>query len=347
MFYEVIDLNKEHEATLTCYRQAVGGKFPNIEKRPVMIVIPGGGYQYCSEREADPIAFPYLEAGYQVFILNYAIRENAVWPNPLRDYEDAVRLIRSKADEWGLYPDRIAVVGFSAGGHLAAAAATMAAPDCRPNAALLGYAVLNEETAKMCEETAPDLIGQVDKDTCPCFLFASRNDNVVPIANTLAFMDALERVGISFECHIYAYGPHGFSVGNSGVMAPGAKLCNRAGNWVGDSIEWLKDMFGDFGSGRMTEPKCGHYANPDAAGGFSLDNTLGYLLKDPRSRAVLEPFLEEQKAKAGAGGAEANGPGKAHREAAARHMSLREALKFTNVPPEKAAQLEAELKAIE
>ncbi len=123
---------------MTVYLQEAG-KFRSGVKRPAVLVLPGGGYQYCSEREADPVALSYLKAGFQAFILRYSVGEDAVWPNPLDDYEQAMGLIRERAEEWNLYQDKIAVVGFSAGGHLAAAAAVMGVN--RPNAAVLGYAV--------------------------------------------------------------------------------------------------------------------------------------------------------------------------------------------------------------
>ena len=70
--------------------------------------------------------------------MRYSIKEDAKWPNPLEDYEEAMELIRSKSEEWNVYEDKIALIGFSAGGHLAASAATMSIN--RPNAAILGYA---------------------------------------------------------------------------------------------------------------------------------------------------------------------------------------------------------------
>ena len=93
---EIITLSKERNVTLTAYIQNVKGEFRNISKRPAILILPGGGYQYCSDREADPVAMPYLKAGYQVFILRYSVKEHAVWPNPLNDYEQAMELIRSK-----------------------------------------------------------------------------------------------------------------------------------------------------------------------------------------------------------------------------------------------------------
>lgn len=250
---EYIILNKERNVTLTAYLQAVGNEFSNISKRPAIIVMPGGGYQFCSDREADPVAFQYLKAGYQVFILRYSIKEYAKWPNPLEDYEQAMELIRSRAKEWNIYEDKIAVIGFSAGGHLAASAATLSRN--RPNAAMLGYAVTKGETAKECEQTAPDTVSAVDKNTCPCFIFATRDDNVVPIKNSTNFISALVEHDIAFESHIYSYGPHGFSTCDSSLMTPNMQISNRGPGWVNDSIEWLKEVFGDFGDGKMTKPK--------------------------------------------------------------------------------------------
>ena len=135
MDVEKIVLNGERNVTLTAYTQPVEGEFNHISKRPAVLILPGGGYSMCSDREADPVAFPYLEAGYQAFILRYSVGEDSVWPNPLDDYEQAMALIEERADEWKVLTDKIVVIGFSAGGHLAASAATMS--QHRPYAAIL------------------------------------------------------------------------------------------------------------------------------------------------------------------------------------------------------------------
>ncbi|MFV0362638.1 MAG: hypothetical protein ACK5LL_06055 [Suipraeoptans sp.] len=77
MNVEKIILNEERNVSLTAYLQAVGGEFRNIEKRPAILILPGGGYRMCSDREADPVAMAYLKAGYQVFILRYSVGEDA------------------------------------------------------------------------------------------------------------------------------------------------------------------------------------------------------------------------------------------------------------------------------
>ena len=261
MKYELIQLNEERNVTLTAYITETEGEYRYVTARPAVIVIPGGGYQFCSDREADPVAMPFLAAGYDVFILRYSVGENAVWPTPLQDYEDAYEYILSRADEWKVMKDKIAVIGFSAGGHLAAAAATMAKH--RPQAAILGYPVIREDTVHECEETAPGIPEHVSYDTCPCFIFATRTDSVVPIQNTIDMLNALNQYQVSFECHIYAYGPHGFSTGDSSVQSVDTIIANRAKDWVGDSIKWLRDVMGEFGNDGLSKPVCKAHVSED------------------------------------------------------------------------------------
>lgn len=325
---EIITLNEERNVTLTAYIQSVGGKFTNITKRPAILILPGGGYQYCSDREADPVAFSFLQAGYQAFLLRYSVGKDSIWPNPLEDVEQAMELIRSRED-WNIYTDKVAVAGFSAGGHLAAAAATMSKN--RPNAAILGYAVTGNDV-KACNVTAPDTSLFVDKNTCPCFVFATRTDDLVPIKNSIGFIHALEKADISFESHIYAYGPHGFSVGNSGVLTPGKPICNRAYRWVEDSIEWLKDMFGDFGEGEMTEPRCKGHFSGDSDLYLSLDCTIGHLMNIPAAVEAMGPIAEGMKDE--------------EMLKAVSSMQLKGALRFTKVPQEIVDEIEKRLKRI-
>lgn len=284
MICEKIILNKDRNVTLTCYIQD-----GNLN-RPAMIVIPGGAYAWCSDREADPVAQVYLQAGYHAFILRYSVKEHATWPNPLNDYDAAMAYIRAHGKEWHIYEDKIAVIGFSAGGHLAAAAATMAKH--RPNAAILGYAVAGKD-AKACLPSAPDTTQYVDKETCPCFIFSSRTDDVVAIQNSLQLMMALEKHHIAFESHIYAYGPHGFSTTVSSIQDRDTHMCNRIKNWTSDSIEWLKDVFGDFKSGTMTTPTCERYSCKDYEEYLSLDCTIGHLFENEEAREILKPLMPE------------------------------------------------------
>ena len=163
--------------------------------------------------------------------------------------------------------DKIAVAGFSAGGHLAGAAATIAKH--KPAAAILGYAVLNEQVDEIATN-APRIVEEVNYDTCPCFLFAARTDNVVPIHNSIQMMDALDKAGVTFESHIYAYGPHGFSTGDESIQTRESAFCPRIPNWVKDSIGFLKDVMGDFYVGTaedkvLTKPNCKAHITDDGA----------------------------------------------------------------------------------
>ena len=233
-------LNEKRNVTLTAYIQKVGGAFEHIEKRPAIIILPGGGYYFCSDTEADPIAFVYMKAGFQVFILRYSVDEHKAWRNPLDDYEQAYKLICEKSEEWAVDTSKIAVIGFSAGGHLVGCAATIS--ECKPNAAILGYPVLNRKTVDKYSTETPDVVASVDENTCPCFIFASRNDNTVPIENSIQFIDALNQNGVDFECHIYSDAPHGFSVADETVNAKAMDMCSRTPNWTADSVSWLKEI---------------------------------------------------------------------------------------------------------
>ena len=294
MHYEVITLNEKRNVTLTAMVQGTGGEFRGISARPAVVVIPGGGYRFCSDREADPVAMVFLKAGYHVFILRYSVGADAVWPTPLNDYEEAMAFIDAHADEWHVLKDKIAVVGFSAGGHLAGAAATMAKR--RPAAAILGYAVLREETAQELGLTMPGIPEHVDENTCPCFLFATRTDCVVPIQNTLDMMNALNRCQTAFECHIYGYGPHGFSTGDPSIQPVETIFPRRAEDWTKDSVAFLRDLFGDFGAQGMSERVLRPHVNDDGMAWLSLDCSIGRIYGNPEARRVLASTIEKMRA---------------------------------------------------
>ena len=338
---EFITLNEERNVTLTAYLQEVGGEFYYIKNRPAVLILPGGGYQMCSDREADPVVFPYLKAGYQAFILRYSIKKDAVWPQPLLDYEQAVTLIRENAEKWHVIPDKISVIGFSAGGHLASAAATLSVN--RPNAAILGYPVTGEDAHGLAP-TAPDTAAAVDQRTCPCFLFATCNDNIVPIRNSIRFMEALSRFDITFESHIYAYGPHGFSTCETAVQDRKAPVCDRVENWVQDSIGWLKDIFGDFGETGLTDPRCPAKTTANHEATLSIDCTMEKLMSVEASKAIITQLLQQMTA----AGTVAQAPeGSEELNVLGLRMSLRDCLGFSQVPQEVLDHLDEQLRQID
>ncbi len=298
MRVETICLNEERNVTLSAWISEVGGEFAPIEKRPAILVLPGGGYAMCSDREADPVAAAYLRAGYQTFILRYSVGEHRTWPNPLDDYEQAMELIRENTDTWHIDVNRVAVVGFSAGGHLAACAATVAKN--RPNAAILGYAALKKEVCDMCQPGMPYPVDCVDGRTPACFLFATRNDMVVDVCNTLDFEKALAEKGISFESHIYSFGSHGFSTGEKWLNP--TIISRRTRDWVSDSIEWLEELWGVFEAKGFTASALERMVNADFAEKLSAGCTIAHL-KRQNSRVqeilaeaygVIDAFIEQQ-----------------------------------------------------
>ena len=118
MKYETITLNEERNVTLTSFILPVGGEFRNISKRPAILILPGGGYGMCSEREAEPVAMAYLAAGYDAFILRYSVNQHRQWPNPLDDYEQAMSYIREHAKEWHILPDKVVTTNAPASVHV-------------------------------------------------------------------------------------------------------------------------------------------------------------------------------------------------------------------------------------
>ena len=282
-----IILCEERNATLTAYIQEVDGEF-GFSKRPAMLVIPGGGYAMCSDREADPVAAAYLKAGYQAFVLRYTCTPKGKWPLPLEDYEQAMTLIEDNAEEWHIDTTKTAVVGFSAGGHLAACAATIA--EHKPAAAVLVYPAILKDICDLCQPGMPYPHEHVTANTSPCFFVAARDDRTVDISNTLRMELALAEKGVAFESHIYSYGGHGFSTGEDWIITNA--VSPRLPNWISDSIEWLSEVMGKLKRGGFTEPVSALSMNGNFAPVLSVDCTLSHLRRQRgEAKAVLAPMF--------------------------------------------------------
>ena len=286
---EVIELNKERNVTLTCYLQDVGGEF-GFSERPAMLVLPGGGYTICSDREADAVALSYSKAGYQSFILRYTLNKDGRWPLPLEDYEQAMDLIENKSEEWKIAGGKTSVVGFSAGGHLAACAATIA--EHKPAAAILVYPAILKDIVDMCQTGNIYPNEHVDGNTCPCFLVACRDDRTVDIKNTLMMEQALAEHGIPFESHIYSYGGHGFSTGDSWIVTN--SRTERLSDWTDLSIGWLKETLGELTRNGIGEPDIGVSKNGDTAPVLSVACSLKHIRKqNEKVQKLLAPMYEK------------------------------------------------------
>ncbi len=245
MKIDTLTLRANPNVTLTTYLLDASHEMPNASTRPAVLVFPGGGYRMCSDREAEPIAMAFLAQGYHAFVLRYSLNENAAFPRPLQDAEEALEVIRDNADAWGVRADQVAVCGFSAGGHLAAALGTMGR--VRPNALILCYAVILDPASDLLPFPIPSLDQYVDEQTPPAFLFTTANDSLVPARHTLRFSSALDQAGVPYELHIYQDGVHGLSLAKPLTSSGYAAMVNpEAAGWMILCAAWLENLFHGF-----------------------------------------------------------------------------------------------------
>ena len=201
-----------------------------------MIVLPGGGYGGLADHENQPIARWLNTLGITAVVLRYRLGPRYHHPIPLADAARAIRTVRSRAEKWGIHPQRIGILGFSAGGHLAATASThfddgdaqAADPvdrfSSRPDVSVLLYPVITmsepfthvgSRTNLLGEKPSAELIEllsnekQVTGRTPPAFLFHTVGDGSVPVENSVMYATALRRAGVPFEMHLYEKGQHG------------------------------------------------------------------------------------------------------------------------------------------
>jgi acetyl esterase/lipase len=206
-----------------------------------VIVAPGGGYEHLSVvREGSDVAAWLNARGIAAFELRYRIGPKYHNPIELGDAQRAIRLVRSKAAEYGIAPDHIGMWGFSAGGHLTATAGThfnmgnAAATDpieqqsSRPDFLVLAYPVITMEAPYVHTGSKKYLLGDAPTDadveamsaelhvtaqTPPTFLYSTTDDHTVPIMNTVMFYSALVKAGVPAEMHVFQHGAHGSALG--------------------------------------------------------------------------------------------------------------------------------------
>ena len=212
-----------------------------------VIVFPGGGYRTLAmDHEGDQVARWLNSLGITSFVVKYRLGPRYHHPAMLNDAQQAIKIVRSRAKEFGIAPDRIGVWGFSAGGHLASTAATHFTPETRPDFAILTYPVISLTTRYVHKGSLQNLLGtepdpqlmaslsneaQVTKDTPPTFLVHANDDTGVPPENSILYYMALRNAGVPAEMHIYARGGHGF-----GLAQTDAALST----WSGRLADWLR-----------------------------------------------------------------------------------------------------------
>jgi acetyl esterase/lipase len=241
--------------TITLYAVA-------MEHKPTaaVIVFPGGGYGYlATNHEGRQIANWLNSAGITAFVVRYRLGPRYHHPTELRDAQRAIRLVRARAKEFGVLPDKIGVLGFSAGGHLASTAETHfdvgnpGAADAidrvssRPDFAVLAYPVISFTTEYTHGGSSKNLLGEnpklellkelsselnVTARTPPTFLFSTSTDTGVPPENSVAFYLALHKAGVPAELHVFESAPHGV----------GLDLSDPAvGEWSHLLLHWFRE----------------------------------------------------------------------------------------------------------
>lgn len=255
--------DKGDKPTLDCYCNTIT-KEMGLRKHRALLICPGGGYDWCSEREAEPVAFRFLGYGICCFVLRYTCQRP--FPQDALEVAAAIKHIRDNAEKYDIDPDKIIVAGFSAGGHLAATIAnlwnseTVTAPlGCKPedikvNASLLCYPVITDKPEYTHEGSIMNLLrgrendselreylgmeNRVGEQTPPTFIWHCADDGSVRVENSLFYMCSLAKYNIPFEAHIFEHGGHGISLCDDTTATGPQHIQPIAASWVDAAIKW-------------------------------------------------------------------------------------------------------------
>lgn len=237
--------------------------------RPMILVLPGGGYTRRSDREKEPIVMKFLSMGFHACVLEYSVAPNR-FPVAVRELALAIAAIREHADEWHVKADAVIPCGFSAGGHLACSIGTFwnrpevyeavgkAPESVRPDGLILSYPVITSGEYRH-EGSIVSLLGndasqeeldlvslekQVTENMPPVFFWHTVTDRTVPVENSLLLASALRRSGVNFEMHIYPSGVHGIALGTeetSGSDHYALEPCCQS--WISLVQSWIEEKF--------------------------------------------------------------------------------------------------------
>lgn len=265
MFCEKIYLKENDENVYL--KTYVTEEYGSPEPRDCMLILPGGGYNFCALHEDEPVAKSFMYRGINCFTLYYTVGEGASLSVSLKDVSLAIAHIKRNAKKYNIDPERIFVCGFSAGGHLAASIGTlwhksiaafegMEQGENKPCGMVICYGActLGEYSHELSrkfvfgkdklskeeiEEYSPDK--NVDGRTVPAFIWHTANDEVVDVGNALEMASALVEKEIPCEVHIYPFGYHGLSVCKDGIAFGDGDISNvHVSNWVRDCARWTK-----------------------------------------------------------------------------------------------------------
>lgn len=248
-----------------------GGKQEETPGKTAVIICPGGGYWQVVEREGEPVAKAFARMGCQTFVLEYSVLPDG-FPTSLLELAKAVAIVRNRAREWGVDPNKIIVCGFSAGGHLACslgvfwnrefvwkAIGEKGGEGIRPNGMILGYPVITSGPyghKKFAERLFEHKGGpskeelelvslekQVSSDTPKAFIWQTCTDQDVPVENSLLLAMAMRMKGLNVELHIFPDGPHGLSLASGETAAGEPNFLNpHCETWLTEVEWWLKKL---------------------------------------------------------------------------------------------------------
>lgn len=275
MIHQVFPLRVEGslpDARLITYIQN-DAEIMAIDKRPLILICPGGGYGYTSDREAEPIALAFLAMGYHAAVLRYSCAP-AKYPTALLELASSVLLIRQHAEEWHVDTDKIIVEGGSAGGHLAACLGMFWDEDfiaktlglnanehalLKPNGMILCYPVITSgeyahrgSFANLCGDKEAELAEklslekQVSEKTPKAFIWGTFADGSVPMENSLLLVSAMRRANIPVEYHLFPKGGHGLALANKLTQtSDGRHVQEECTIWTTLAHNWIEHLFYD------------------------------------------------------------------------------------------------------
>lgn len=260
--YKYFNIEKPETAKgiLDCYIVEKFAEFCPNRIRPAMLVIPGGGYRYCSKREKQAVAINFISKGYQAFCLEYST-VTISYPYQLLEACMATAYIRENAEEFGIDVNHIGAVGFSAGGHLCGMLATLfdlpvikdflkeKASLCRPDAVILSYPVI--VSGEFEHKGSLDVISgndaelreflslekRVKENSVPAFIWSTNEDEAVPCENSFKMAWAYRMAKIPFELHIFEIGGHGLSLATKETVPENITISK----WIDLAETWLKN----------------------------------------------------------------------------------------------------------
>lgn len=268
MIHRTIELGEG--VTLKTYVQEPSGeKYETSfsgEKKPAVLILPGGSYLYVSEREGEPVALRFLKEGIQAFVLSYRCGDESMYPNPIIDLLKAVEHLKGHAEYYDIDPDNISLVGFSAGGHLAALyggiyhqeeVKALGFEPFKPKTLILAYPVLmigGKSMERFKDYDLKAMLGSFmntfDVRTSPykhlhpdypdTFLFFIKDDELIDPTDSFAFVTKALSLGVKIETHFFDEGVHGLSTADD-LSCQDREYPKRLGVWLDLAINWLKE----------------------------------------------------------------------------------------------------------